>query len=219
MSQAQQTAKTQLAKLTADAETRHKTERSTADELLDRTRKMARDQLTQARDAHTQAQTALTQVKLHHLLEQSSSTPPAPDHNANAGQVLGRSSSLAVESAQGISATVGALVEQQRIAASRRQALLWVALALLVVGGLRGFSQYQTQQTRYVQATATAVAQATVTALASQAQATAVTLGLEPTHVRISPVDNAIYVLVPAGEFTMGSPPASVATMSIRQRK
>jgi len=223
LSHAQQTAKTQLTKLTAEAESRHKTERSAADDLLDRTRKMARNQLTQAREAHTEVQTALNQVKLRHLLEQSSSAPPEPDHAVNASQVLGRSSSLAVESVQSISATVVALKEQQRIAASRRRALLWFALALLVGAVLWGFSQYQTQQTRYAQATATAVAQATATAvvqaqatveaqaqataiaLASQAQATAVALGLEPTHVRINPVDGAIYVLVPAGEFTMGS--------------
>ena len=216
LSQTQQTAKTQLAKLTAEAESRHKTERSTADDLLDKTGKTANYQLTNMRDAYTKAQATLYQVKLHHLLKQSSPTPPAPDHDANASQALGRSSSLAVEFAQSISATVVALKEQQRIAASRRRALLWFALALLVVAVLWGFSQYQAQQTRYAQATATAVvqvtatavaaqAQATATALAPQIQATAVALGLEPTHMQINPLDGAIYVLVPAGEFTMGS--------------
>ena len=210
LSQAQQTAKAQLAKLTAEAETRHKTERSAADALLDRTRKTARDQLTQARDAHTQAQTALDQVKLRHLVEQSSSTPPppTPQHDANAAQKLDRSFSLALESAQSISATVVALQEQQRKAASRRRALLWFALALLLILGWVGFNvthsvllillfvvlllilgrvgfnENQAQQTRHAQATATA--------LVVQAQT--------------NPVDGAIYVLVPAGEFTMGSP-------------
>jgi len=224
LSQTQQTAKAQFTTSIAEAEIRHKTERDAADALLDKVRKIARDRLTRARDAHTQAQAALNQVKLRHLLEQASSTSPILDHNVSAAQKLDHSFSLAVESAQSISATVVALKEQQRIAATRRQALLWFALALLVVGVVWGFSKYQAQQTHYAQATAIAVAQVTATAvvqaqvtaeaqarvtataLAPQAQATAIALGLEPTHVRINPVDGAIYVLVPAGEFTMGSP-------------
>jgi len=224
MSQAHQTAKTQLAEHINKAEIRHKIERSDVDEQMDKVRKMARDQLTQASDARLGAQRTLNNANLHYLLEQAPPTTPDLGNDVNASQQLARSSSLAVESAQSIWATVVELQEQQQKAASRRQALLWAAVALLVVGSLWSFSRYQAQQTRYAQATATAVApltatavaqaqatveaqaQATTAAVVSQAQATAVALGLEPTHVRINPVDGAIYVLVSAGEFTMGSP-------------
>jgi formylglycine-generating enzyme required for sulfatase activity len=178
LNKAQQEAEAQRAKAAAAAEARHKADRAAADNTLIQARRTADAQLAEARKAQQQAQEALAQAGLQDLLAQTRPTATAAPLDANPAQELARCTSTATTAPREITASIQALLKWRQTAAARRR-------RLLIAGAVA------------------TVAVIVVVFLAVRASQQAIEAARWVAAVEAAP--KADSVLVPAGEFLMGS--------------
>lgn len=204
LKQVQQSAQAVLTKTTNESETRHAAERKKAEESLASVRSQSNAGLQGTQSRYQKARSALEQANLLPLIKLTQPQTITINEKADPKREF---SSLVTTSEKVFTRFEIDLkdLNEAREQAAQRGRLLWqiagiAAFLLFIVG----FFSWQAQQTRLQeQSTATAVAMQAATATSIvQSTATATTNLFKPLEERFA----MRFVIVPAGEFTMGSP-------------
>jgi formylglycine-generating enzyme required for sulfatase activity len=187
----QQEAETQRAKATADAEVRQQADRAAAENALGQARRTGDAAVAETRKAQGEAQNSLAQGGLGDLVNAAQPTLTGPQPNANPAQQLAQAAASAVVARKDVQANVAELLRLRADAARRRRRLLIfgpiVAVVVVVVAIL---------------AIPEAIRQAAIRRVEAEGQA------LAEAAIKAGPV------LVPAGEFLMGSTDADGSASS-----
>jgi len=181
----QQEAEAQRSKAVADAEARRKAERAAADAALAQAQQTAAAELGEARKTLDAAGSSLSEAGLQALLEQAPLAPTKPDPASNPAQRFAQAVAAAAETLKAVQNDVTALLKWRQDAAVRRRRLMYLGAVAVVVAVVVIILA--------VQAIQQAVHQAAIR------RAEAVGQGLAEAAIKAGPV------LVPAGEFLMGS--------------
>lgn len=211
----------QRARAETDAETRYKTELSTAKTDLNQIRQTTITLLAAAQKAKEEAHTLLAGANLPRLLGQTPASGPTPNSTSDPSQELRRVVTVVTDTAKDIPALLAALNQRRKTDATRRQVWGAAIIILLFIAIPTARNQWQNVQranqakamvTAQANATEAAIVQANVVATrvavqfqAAEAQAQAAAFAKEPALKPLAERFGMQFVEVAAGELIMGS--------------